>query len=71
MLERGIRIWIFCAILLFAKANNKYMKDYKKGKDSYVIYWEADNLCRWAISQKSITDNFKWEKAYISLIRIK
>lgn len=47
------------------------MKEYKKDKESYVIYWEANNLCRWAMSQKNITDNFKWEKAYISLITIK
>ena len=52
MVERGIRGWICCAILLFAKANDKYMKDYNNDKKSYVMYWEAINLCRWATSQK-------------------
>lgn len=45
MVEGGIKGQNCRAILLFAKADNKYMKDYEKEKESYVIYWEANNLC--------------------------
>ena len=31
-------------MLLYAKANNKYMKDYDKNKElSYLQYWDVNN----------------------------
>ena len=39
--EKGIRGEILHAIHLYAKANNKYMKNYNKNKEqSYLKYWE-------------------------------
>ena len=32
MLEKGTRGWICHALYWYVKANNKYMKDYKKSK---------------------------------------
>ena len=34
MVEKGIRGWICKSIYRYAKANNKYMKDYDKNKES-------------------------------------
>ena len=45
----------------YAKANNKYMKDYDKtNESSYIQYWDESNLHRWAMSQKLTINNFDW-----------
>ena len=47
MLEKGIRGEICQAIHRHAKANNNYMKDYDKIKESsYLKYWDVNNLYR-------------------------
>ena len=59
MVENGIRGGI-CHIW---KANNKYMKDYDKNKESlYLWYWDVKNLYVWAMSQKVPVNNFEWIK---------
>ena len=41
MVAKGIRAGIRHAIYRYAKANNKYMKDYDKNKESsYLKYWD-------------------------------
>ena len=37
MVEKGIKGEICHAIHRYAKANNKYMKDYDKNKESYIL----------------------------------
>ena len=45
MVEKGIRGGTCHAIHRYAKASNKYMKDYDKNKESfYPKYWDANNL---------------------------
>ena len=45
MVEKKIRGGICQAILRYAKANNKYMKNYNKNKESsYIEYLDANNL---------------------------
>ena len=45
MVEKGIRGGICHFIYRYAKANNKYMKDYDKSKESsYIQYWDVNNL---------------------------
>ena len=61
--EEGIRDRIFQAIHRYAKANNKYMKNYvKRIISSYLMYLDANNLYEWTISQKLPVNGFKWIK---------
>ena len=63
MVEKGIRGGIYHAIHRYAKANNKYMKNYDKNKESsYIQYLDANNLYGWAMSQKLPVDGFKCKK---------
>ena len=59
MVEKGIRGGICHAIHQYAKANNKYMKDYDKNKESsYLKYWRKNNLYSWTMSQRLPVNNF-------------
>ena len=45
MIEKGFRGRICHSIYQYAKANNKYMKDYDKNNESsYIKYWDANTL---------------------------
>ena len=45
----------------YAKANNKFMKDDDKNKESsYFKHWDVNNLYGWAMSQKLSINGFKW-----------
>ena len=44
MVEKGVKGGIFYAIHRQAKANNKYMNNYDKNKESYIQYLDANNL---------------------------
>ena len=60
MLEERIRGGICHLIHRYAKANNKYMKNYDKNKESsYIQYLDANNLYGWAMSQKLPVNGFK------------
>ena len=63
MVEKGMRGGMYHAIHRYAKANNKYMKNYDKNIiSSYLMYLNASNLYGWAISQKLPVNGFKWIK---------
>ena len=43
------------------KANNKYMKCYDSSKENrFIMYFDANNLYGWAISQYLPYSRFKW-----------
>ena len=60
MVEKGIRGGICHSIQRYAKANNKYMKNYNNEESSYIQYLDANNLYGWAMSKKLPTNGFKW-----------
>ena len=63
MVEKGIRGGICHAIHRYAKANNKYMKDYNKDEEeSFLEYLDANNLYGWAMSEPLPVDGFNWIK---------
>ena len=52
MVEEGIRRVICHSIHRYAKANNKYMENYNKNKESsFIQYLDANNLYGWSMSQ--------------------
>ena len=66
MVEKGIQGGICQSIHRYAKANNKYMKNYDKNIESlYLMYLDANNLYGWAMSQKLPVNGCEWmEKLY-------
>ena len=63
MVQKGIRGGICHFIYRYAKANNKYMRDHDKNKESSCIqYWDVNNLYGWAMLQKLPVYNFEWIK---------
>ena len=68
MVKKGIRGGICHAIRRYAKANNKYMKDYNKDEEeSFLEYLEANNLYGGAMSEPLPNDGFDWVE-YLSKI---
>ena len=60
MIEDGIREGICHAIQRYAKANNKYMRDYDKNKESsYIQYLDANNLYGMTMTEKLPVKGFK------------
>ena len=60
MYEEGTRGGMCQATYRYAKANNKYMKNHDKNKEStYLEYLDANNLYGWTMSQKLPVTNFK------------
>ena len=60
MVEKDIRGGICHSIYRYAKANNKYMRDYGRNEElSYLQYWDVNNLYGLAMSQKLPVNNFE------------
>ena len=54
-------------ILSYAKANNKYIKNYDKNQESsFIQFLHASNLYGWTMSQKQPVDGFKWIKTSLT-----
>ena len=61
MVKKRIRGGTYYASYQYAKANNKYMKDYDTNKElSYNKYWDVNKLYGWAMSQKFSVNKFEW-----------
>ena len=60
IVEKGIREGIYNSIRGNAKANNKFIKNFDKKKESlYLKYWDVNNLCVQAMSQKLLVNGFE------------
>ena len=64
MVAKEIRGLICHAVHQYVKANNKYMKDHDKNKESsYFKYWDVNNwTIFFAIWEKLPVNNFEWIK---------
>ena len=63
MVEKGLTGGVCHSIYRYAKADNKYMKDYDENTESsHLEYWDVNNLQRWAMSQKLPVNHFEWTK---------
>ena len=61
MFEEGTRGGMCQAAYRYAKANNKYMKNYDKNKESsYLEYGDANNLYGFAVCKKLPVYYLKW-----------
>ena len=62
-IEKGLRGGISYIAKRYAKANNKYMKNYDPTKPSiYISYLDMNNLYGWAMSGYLPYGGFKWLK---------
>ena len=62
MIEAGIRGGMGQSVHSYAKANNKYMKNYDKSiKSSYLMYLDANNLYGWGMFKILPVNGFNWE----------
>ena len=61
MVEEGIKGGICHSIHRYAKANNKYMKNYNNNEESsYIQYLDANNLYGSVMSKKLPVNGFNW-----------
>ena len=61
MVEKGSTGGICHAVYRYAKANNKYMKNYDEAKESsFILNLDINNLYGWAMCQKLSVNAFKW-----------
>ena len=69
MFEKGKRGGISHISKRYAKANNKYMKDFDETKPStFIQYLDANSLYGWAMTQKLPVHGFKWMDVDISSV---
>ena len=62
-IEKGLRGGISYIAKRRAKADNKYMNDYKPKKlSTFITYLDMNNLYGWAMSKYLPYDGFKWLK---------
>ena len=61
MVEKGTRGGLCHVINRYAKANNKYMKNYDKSiKSSYLMYLDAKNFLSQKQCLKNFLNGFEW-----------
>ena len=61
-IEKGMRGGISMVSKRHAKANNPHTADYNPEKENnYIMYYDANNLYGWAMSQSLPYSDFKWK----------
>ena len=70
--ERGLRGGISMESRRYCKANNRHLSDYNpKEETSYIMYYDANNLYGWAMSQPLPVGKFEWCLVYPTLHQIR
>ena len=65
--EKYVTLFIDMQKLIYAKANNKYMEDYDKNKESsYLQYWNVENVEK-AMLKKLPVNKFWVDQRYFSI----
>ena len=60
-IEKGMRGGISMVSKRYAKANNPHVADYNPDKETnYIMYYDANNLYGWSMSQPLLFSGFKW-----------
>ena len=61
-IEKGMRGGISMVSKRHAKANNPHTADYNpENENNYIMYYDANNLYGWAMSQSLPYSDFKWK----------
>ena len=64
-IERGLQGGISMESRRYCKANNKYLQDHNPMEEpSYIMYYDANNLYGWAMSQPLPVGKFAWCQVY-------
>ena len=70
--ERGLRGGISMESRRYCKANNRHLSDYNPQEEtSYIMYYNANNLYGWAMSQPLPVGKFEWCLAFPTLHQIR
>ncbi|GBN67380.1 hypothetical protein AVEN_149573-1 [Araneus ventricosus] len=70
-IEKGIRGGVAMISHRFASANNPYLPTYDPDTpNSYIMYWDANNLYGWAMSQNLPTHDFSWTEENVDYLNI-
>ena len=68
-IEKGLKGGISYIAKRYAKANNKYMKNYDpKNPSKLITYLDMNNLYSWSISRYLPYGGFKWLKMLMGLM---
>ena len=60
-IEKGMRGGISYIAKRYCKANNKFVRNYDKNEvSSFIMYFDANNLYGWAMTQCLPYRGFKW-----------
>ena len=60
-IEKGMRGGISMVSKRYAKANNPHVADYNPNEENnFLMYYDANNLYGWAMSQPLPYSGFKW-----------
>jgi hypothetical protein len=61
--KKGVRGGVSMSVLRYAQANNPYLRNYETLKnDSYIMYFDCNNLYGQAMLQHLPVGNFEWEE---------
>ncbi|GBO19490.1 hypothetical protein AVEN_201204-1 [Araneus ventricosus] len=69
--KKGIRGGVAMISHRFASANNPHLPTYDPtSPNSFIMYWDANNLYGWAMSQRLPTHEFSWSQEPVDYLNI-